>query len=63
MFLNIREIQNYFSKFCVSQSFDKIILNFVKFEENFAKHKIKISQIFREITKKKISQPPYVGVE
>ena len=27
---------------CKTQSFDKIILNFPKFEENFEKHEIKI---------------------
>ena len=39
------------------------IFNFAKFEENFVKHEIKIWRKFREITKTKILQPPYVGVE
>ena len=50
------------SKFHETRNFDKIILNFMKFEENFAKHKIKNFAKFREITKTKISQSPYVGV-
>ena len=39
----------FLSKFLETRNFDKIILNFAKFEENVAKHEI--------------SQPPYVGVE
>ena len=46
-------------KFRVSRNFDKIILNFAKFEENFAKHEIKIFAKFGEITKTNILQPPY----
>ena len=55
------------SKFRKTQNFDKIILNFVKFKENFANMKFKISQKFgkkfREIPKMKILQPHYVVVE
>ena len=28
-------------KFCETRNFDKIILNFTKFKENFTKHEIK----------------------
>ena len=55
-FLKFRKIQNYLSKFCFLRNFDKIILNFAKFEENITEHKIKK---FRKITKTKILQPPY----
>ena len=39
---NFEKFKIILSKFCVSPNFDKIILHFAKFEENFAKHKIKI---------------------
>ena len=45
------------------QNFEKIILNFVKFRKNFAKHEIKNFVKIMEIMKTKILQPPYVGEE
>ena len=46
---NFEKFKFFLSKFLETRNFDKIILNFAKFEENVAKHEI--------------SQPPYVGVE
>ena len=41
IFLEFRKIQNYFVKILRNSKFWKIILNFAKFMENFAKHEIK----------------------
>ena len=38
---NVAKFKIILWKFCVSRNFDKIILNFAKFEENFAKLEIK----------------------
>ena len=47
-------------KFCETQNFDKIILNFTKFKENFTKHEIKnLAKFFWKLRKQKFSQPPY----
>ena len=61
-FSNFPKLKIILSKFRETQNFDKIILFFAKFEENFAKKKLKITWKFREITQNEISQQPYAGV-
>ena len=63
IFLQFREIKNYFVKISRNTKFWQIILFFAKFEENFAKTKLKISWKFRKITQNEILQQPYAGVE
>ena len=53
------DIQNYLSKFCASRNFDKIILNFTKFEETFAKLEIKnVAKISRNYENEKFRSHP-----
>ena len=55
---NFAKLKIILSKFRETQNFDKIILFFAKFEENFAKTKLKISWKFREITQNEICSNP-----
>ena len=57
--LQFSEIKIILSKFRELQNFDKIILIFMKFEENFAKTKLKILRKFCKISQNKILQQPY----